>query len=84
VLVEGYGIPLGRVLAGAHRHDSPLLAPTLDLLDELGPLPTEVTVHLDAGYDSGKTPRVSQFLALSPVRGSRGHAGDEWFVDLGG
>ena len=52
VLVEGYGIPLGRVLAGAHRHDSPLLAPTLD---ELGPLPTEVTVHLDAGYDSGKT-----------------------------
>ncbi len=24
------------------------------------------------------------FLALSPVRGSRGHAGDEWFVDLGG
>jgi hypothetical protein len=31
--VEGYGIPLGRVLAGAQRHDSPLLAPTLDLLD---------------------------------------------------
>ena len=24
------------------------------------------------------------FLALSLVRGSRGHAGDEWFVDLGG
>jgi hypothetical protein len=21
------------------------------------------------------------FMALSPVRGSRGHAGDEWFVD---
>ena len=55
VLVEGHGIPLGRVLAGAHRHDSPLLAPTLDLLDELGPLPDEITVHLDSGYDSGKT-----------------------------
>jgi IS5 family transposase len=55
VLIEGYGIPLGRVLAGAQRHDSPLLAPTLDLLDELGPLPEEITVHLDAGYDSGKT-----------------------------
>jgi hypothetical protein len=39
VLVEGYGIPLGRVLAGAQRHDSPLLAPTLDLLADLGPLP---------------------------------------------
>jgi transposase len=55
VLVEGYGIPLGRVLAGANRHDSPLLGPTLDRLDGLGPLPDEVTVHLDAGYDSDKT-----------------------------
>ena len=55
VLVEGYGIPLGRVLAGANRHDSPLLDPTLDLLADLGPLPDEITVHLDAGYDSDKT-----------------------------
>jgi Putative transposase of IS4/5 family (DUF4096)/Transposase DDE domain len=56
VLVEGYGIPLGRVLAGAQRHDSPLLDPTLDLLADLGPLPDEITVHLDAGYDSGLDP----------------------------
>jgi transposase len=55
LLVEGYGIPLGRVLAGANRHDSPLLPPTLDLLDDLGPLPERPTVHLDSGYDSGKT-----------------------------
>ena len=55
LLVEGYGIPLGRVLAGAHCHNSPLLAPTLDLLDDLGPLPDQITVHLDSGYDSGKT-----------------------------
>lgn len=34
-MTDGYGIPLGRVLAGANRHDSPLLAPTLDLLDDL-------------------------------------------------
>lgn len=54
-LVEGYGIPLGRVLAGANRHDSPLLAPTLDRLDDLGPLPDGIRVHLDAGYDSTKT-----------------------------
>ena len=39
LLVEGHGIPLGRVLAPANRHDSPLLAPTLDKLDDLGPLP---------------------------------------------
>ncbi|SCF72772.1 Transposase DDE domain-containing protein [Streptomyces sp. Ncost-T10-10d] len=52
---DGYGIPLGRILAGANRHDSPLLAPTLDLLEELGPLPDETTVRLDAGYDSVTT-----------------------------
>jgi hypothetical protein len=28
LLVEGYGIPLGRVLAPANRNDSPLLEPT--------------------------------------------------------
>ena len=55
LLVEGYGIPLGRVLAPANRHDSPLLAPTLDTLAQIGPLPDDITVHLDAGYDSQKT-----------------------------
>ncbi|MFH9352911.1 IS5 family transposase [Kitasatospora sp. NPDC017646] len=54
-MTDGYGIPLGRVLARANRHDSPLLAPTLDLLGELGPLPDDITVHLDAGYDSAGT-----------------------------
>ena len=52
-MTDGYGIPLGRV--GANRHDSPLLAPTLDRLDDLGPLPDDITVHLDAGYDWDKT-----------------------------
>jgi hypothetical protein len=28
-----------------------------------------------------RTSRVSQFLVLSPVRGSRGHAGHVWVVD---
>jgi transposase len=55
LMVESHGIPLGRVLAGANRHDSPLLAPTLDKLDDIGPLPADITVHLDSGYDSGKT-----------------------------
>jgi hypothetical protein len=36
-MVEGHGIPLGRVLAAANRHDSPLLASTLDKLDDLAP-----------------------------------------------
>jgi transposase len=74
VLVEGYGIPLGRVLAGAQRHDSPLLAPTLDLLADLGPLPEEITVHLDAGYDSGKT---RQTLTERGLHGQIAHKGEK-------
>jgi hypothetical protein len=38
-VVEARGIPLGAVSAGANTHDSPLLAPTLDTLERLGPLP---------------------------------------------
>ncbi|MFF4318904.1 transposase [Streptomyces sp. NPDC001568] len=51
-MTDGYGIPLGRVLAGVKCHDSPLPAPTLDLLTDLGSLPNEITVHLDAGADT--------------------------------
>lgn len=49
-MADGCGIPLGRVLTGANRHDSPLLAPTLDRLHDLGPLPDNVTVRLETGY----------------------------------
>lgn len=55
LLTEGEGMPLGRVLIGANRHDSVILPDTLDLLDDLGPLPEDITVHLDSGYDSAKT-----------------------------
>lgn len=55
ILVDGAGIPLGGLFAPANRHDSPLLAPTLDRLTSFA-LPTgETTVHLDRGYDSDKT-----------------------------
>jgi transposase len=54
-IVEARGIPLGVVAAGANRHDSPLLGPTLDTLQRLGPLPPQPVVHLDAGYDSHTT-----------------------------
>jgi transposase len=74
LMVEGYGIPLGRVLAGANRHDSPLLAPTLDRLDELGPLPEDITVHLDSGYDSGKT---RDTLAERGLSGQIAHKGEK-------
>jgi hypothetical protein len=41
------------VVAPANTHDSPLLAPTLETLAGLGPLPAQPTVHLGPGYDSG-------------------------------
>lgn len=47
---DGQGIPVRCVIAGANRHDSPLLRPTLERLSRLGYfLPEKITVHLDAG-----------------------------------
>lgn len=80
LLVDGGGIPLGRVLAGANRHDSPLLAPTLDRLADLGPLPETITVHLDAGYDSGKT---RDELAARGLDGEIAHKGDKAPIQAG-
>lgn len=73
-MVDGKGIPLHRVLAGANRHDSPLLGPALDKLDAFGPLPATVTVHLDAGYDSKVTRTSSKpanCSAKSPAKATR-------------
>ncbi len=85
-MADGYGIPIGRVLAGANCHGSPLLAPTPNLSIELVPLPAGITVHLDAGYDPGTS------RALLDERGSRGRiahkgakapvrAGRRWHVE---
>ena len=63
--VDGNGIPLGAVLAGANSHDGPLLSPTLDTLKPLTPLPPESTVHLDRGYDSEKTRVILQEHAVA-------------------
>lgn len=80
-MVEGVGIPLGRVLAGANRHDSPLLAPTLDKLDDLGPLPDDITVHLDSGYDSNKT---RDELADRGLRGQIARKGEKAPIQASG
>ena len=68
------------MLAPANRHDSPLLAPTLDKLGELGPLPDSVTVHLDAGYDSGKT---REELESRSLKGEIAHKGDKAPIQAG-
>jgi IS5 family transposase len=54
--VDGEGIPIGSVTAQANRHDSPLLAPTLEHASELvRDLPDGSSVHLNRGYDSELT-----------------------------
>ena len=63
LLVDGNGIPLGVVVAGANRHDSPLLRPTLEKLNRFHDLPEKITVQLDAGYDSTATrERLDEFV----------------------
>ncbi len=74
MMVDGEGIPLGVVAAGANRHDSPLLAPTLDVLRTLGGLPEPVSVHLDCGYDSNVTRRLLQERELAGVISEKGRS----------
>jgi IS5 family transposase len=88
VATENYGIPLGIAAAGANRHDSPLLAPTLqaaaDQLD--GALPGERTCHLDAGYDSQPTRQLLDDLGFDGQIAYKGapapiQAGRRWPVE---
>jgi len=86
LLVEGKGIPLGRVLAPASRHDSPLLVATLDKLGGIGPLPDDITVHLDAGYDSQKTRDELDARGMTAEIAHKGdkapiQAGQRWHVE---
>jgi transposase len=74
MMVDAEGIPLGVVAAGANRHDSPLLAPTLDALRTLGGLPEPVSVHLDRGYDSDPTRRLLEERGLAGVISEKGRS----------
>jgi transposase len=85
LLVDGNGIPLGCVTAAANCNDSPLLAPTLEKLGRFGfNLPERITVHLDAGYDSGKTRDLLTTLGCDWVISKKGtplQAGARWVVE---
>ena len=89
LLTDGTGIPLGCVVAPANAHDSPLLRPTLEQLGrfDLGlgvGLPEHITVHLDAGYDSGKTRDLLDELGCTGViskKGFRLQAGRRWVIE---
>lgn len=81
--VDANGIPLGTIAAPANRPDSPLLEPTLDTL-ALGLQPT--TIHLDRGYDSGRTRQRLADRGLTGEIAQRGKpapltAGQRWVVE---
>ncbi|MGV4926522.1 IS5 family transposase [Streptomyces sp. BHT-5-2] len=70
-MVDSGGIPIGLASAGANRHDSVLLGPTIGAAKhQIGHLPTDATVHLDSAYDGKPSRRVldEQGLAGKIVR----------------
>ena len=85
MLTEGAGVPLGCVIAPTNHHDSPLLRPTLERLARFGfDLPEEITVHLDAGYDSTKTRDLLEELGCHGVISVKGfplQAGARWVIE---
>ncbi len=86
VVTDGRGIPLHLVAAGANRHDSPLLAPTLAGLDKLDELPEDMTVYLDRGYDSQPTRTLLTALGFQGAIARKGvpaplQAGSRWVVE---
>ncbi|MDP9461045.1 MAG: IS5 family transposase [Actinomycetota bacterium] len=85
-LTDASGLPLHLVAAGANRHDSPLLGPTLDGLRKLGPLPADVTAHLDRAYDNAPTRVLLDGLGFTGEVARKGvpaplQAGKRWVVE---
>ena len=87
VVTDATGIPLHVVSAGANRHDSPLLGPTLAGLDRLKDgLPEEVTVYLDRGYDGRPSRALLDELGFQGAIARKGvpaplQAGTRWVVE---
>jgi transposase len=86
--VDARGIPIGGVTAPANRHDSPLLAPTLEHASEsVGGLPEGASVHLDRGYDSNLTRERLKERALNAQIAKKGQpaplqSGQRWVVEI--
>ncbi|GHF35692.1 transposase [Streptomyces morookaense] len=84
---DGSGVPIGLVAAGANRHDSPLLGPTLEAaIGQMGPLPEDVNVNLDRGYDNNKSRTLLRELGFTGEIARKGvpapiQAGKRWTVE---
>ncbi|MFD8914219.1 IS5 family transposase [Streptomyces sp. NPDC059575] len=87
VASEARGVPLGLVSAGANRHDSHLLVPALEAAKtQVGPLPEQVDVNLDRGYDSDKTRCALAELGFTGEIARKGvsapiQAGTRWVIE---
>lgn len=79
-LTDGGGIPMATVSAPANTVDHALLAANLDAVKDFQPLPAEVTVHLDAGYDYRPCRDV---LAERGMTGEIAHRGEPAPIQVG-
>jgi transposase len=84
---EADGVPLGLVSAGANRHDSPLLRPTLAAATtQVGPMPEQPRAHLDAAYDNGPTRELLEEFGFDGEISRKGvpapiQVGQRWVVE---
>ncbi len=67
IATDWRGIPIGWAIAGANRHDSILLGPTLSSVKQRGLIGDIETLHLDRGYDSDVTRRLCAGMGLKDV-----------------
>lgn len=86
VAVDARGIPLAVVTAPANRHDSPLLAQTLDAARAEELLPEGASIRLDRGYDSEATREKLRDRRLIPEISHKGKpapvaATGRWIVE---
>jgi transposase len=79
-LTDGCGIPMATVSAPANTVDHALLAENLDAVKDFAPLPADVTVHLDAGYDYRPCRDV---LAERGLTGQIAHRGEPAPIQVG-
>ena len=75
--MDGEGTPLGVIQSGANRHDSPILAPTLDAVPPVRgrrgrPLRRPDELHADKAYDHRRCRRECRARGIVPRIARRG------------
>jgi transposase len=86
MVVDAQGIPLGASSGESWQFAGAAMAPTLDTLEGLDPLPDAMTVHLDRGHDSSVTRERLADRGLQGEIAQKGQpapvtAGKRWVVE---